>query len=60
MCARNCQNWDRMSGLTSRDGVQAGETFTGDKDLLRVWAEGLQPDADLTVSEWADRYRMLA
>jgi phage terminase large subunit GpA-like protein len=60
MSARSCRNWDRMSGLTSRDGVQTGEAFTGDQDLLRVWAEGLQPDADLTVSEWADQYRMLA
>jgi phage terminase large subunit GpA-like protein len=60
MSARSCQNWDRMSSLTSRDGVQTRETFTGDQNLLGAWAEGVTPDADLTVSEWADQYRMLA
>jgi len=27
--------------------------------LLRAWGRGLRPDADLTVSEWADAHRML-
>ncbi len=60
MCAPSLSTLARMSGLTSRDRVQAGEAFTGDKDLLRAWAEGVTPDADLTVSQWADKYRMLA
>ena len=49
-----------MSGLISSEAVLEIEDFEGDKDLLRVWAEGLEPDADLTVSQWADQYRMLA
>jgi phage terminase large subunit GpA-like protein len=28
--------------------------------LLRAWGGGLKPDPLLTVSEWADRYRMLS
>ena len=38
-------------GLTDFDG--AGE-------ILRSWCSGLRPDPDLTVSEWADRHRMLS
>ncbi len=34
-------------------------TFDGADHLLRAWGQGLQPDADLTVSEWADAHRML-
>ena len=29
-------------------------------DIARAWREGLTPDPRLTVSEWADRYRMLS
>ncbi len=35
------------------------EPFDGADQLLRAWGQGLQPDADLTVSEWADAHRML-
>ena len=35
------------------------EAFDGVDQLLRAWGQGLQPDADLTVSEWADAHRML-
>ncbi len=35
------------------------EPFDGVDQLLRAWGQGLQPDADLTVSEWADAHRML-
>ena len=35
------------------------EPFDGVDHLLRAWGQGLQPDADLTVSEWADAHRML-
>ncbi|MGN6551058.1 MAG: hypothetical protein ACTHJ3_14340, partial [Pararhizobium sp.] len=42
---------DDPSGLTYFDG--AGE-------ILRAWGSGLRPDPDLTVSEWADRHRMLS
>ena len=42
---------DDFGGLTDFDG--AGE-------ILRAWGNGLRPDPDLTVSEWADRHRMLS
>jgi len=35
------------------------EPFDGADQLLRSWGRGLRPDADLTVSEWADAHRML-
>lgn len=44
----------RMSGLNS------GETFDGEAAILRAWGRGLAPDPLLTVSEWADRYRILS
>ena len=34
--------------------------FDGAAEILRAWGAGLTPDADLTVSEWADRHRMLS
>jgi len=46
------------SGSISGDALGLG--FDGLEDLLRAWAGGLKPDPYLTVSEWADRYRMLA
>lgn len=54
------RNSDRMSGLTSADIASGIGEFDGHDDLCCAWAEGLKPDADLTVSEWADRFRMLA
>ncbi|MEN3976902.1 phage terminase large subunit family protein [Emcibacter sp. SYSU 3D8] len=38
----------------------AGAAFEGTEDVLRAWGAGLRPDADLTVSEWSDRHRMLS
>jgi phage terminase large subunit GpA-like protein len=35
------------------------DRFDGSDQLLRSWGRGLQPDADLTVSQWADAHRML-
>ncbi len=49
-----------MSGSISPETASGIGEFDGHDDLRRAWAEGLQPDADLTVSEWADQYRMLA
>ena len=46
------------SGSISGDALDLG--FDGFEDLLRAWAGGLKPDPYLTVSQWADRYRMLA
>jgi phage terminase large subunit GpA-like protein len=34
--------------------------FDGARDLLRAWSQGIRPDPDLTVSEWADRHRWLS
>ena len=34
--------------------------FDGAAEILRAWGSGLRPDPDLTVSEWADRHRMLS
>jgi len=57
-----------MSAPTSRNSPRSGSIsgdalgfgFDGLEDLIRAWASGLKPDPYLTVSEWADRYRMLA
>jgi phage terminase large subunit GpA-like protein len=34
--------------------------FDGAQDLLRTWSQGIRPDPDLTVSQWADRHRWLS
>ena len=34
--------------------------FDGAEDLLPSWCDGLLPDPALTVSEWADRHRILS
>ncbi|MET4129957.1 phage terminase large subunit family protein [Roseovarius sp. MBR-6] len=34
--------------------------FDGAEDILRVWRNGMRPDPDLTVSEWADAHRWLS
>ena len=48
-----------------RSGPTSGEDnaltdFDGAAEILRSWGRGLRPDPDLTVSEWADRHRMLS
>ena len=38
-----------------------GPEFAGtDPGIERAWRDGLTPDPLLTVSEWADRYRVLS
>jgi phage terminase large subunit GpA-like protein len=32
----------------------------GADEIERAWSDGLKPDPLLTVSEWADRYRVLS
>ena len=57
-----------MSEPTSTSSPRAGSisddgsifAFDGAEALLRAWGGGLKPDPLLTVSEWADRYRMLS
>ena len=44
------------SGPSSADPF----AFEGIDDLISAWRDGLEPDPLLTVSEWADRHRMLA
>jgi len=44
------------SGPSSADPF----AFEGLDDLVGAWRDGLEPDPLLTVSEWADRHRMLA
>ncbi|BCO30099.1 terminase [Thiohalobacter sp. COW1] len=34
--------------------------YDGVQEIERAWREGLTPDPPLTVSEWADQYRMLS
>ena len=49
------------SGPTSGEDDGDGLTdFDGAGEILRAWGSGLRPDPDLTVSEWADRHRMLS
>lgn len=44
------------SGPSSDDGFG----FDGADDLRQAWRDGLTPDPALTVSEWADRHRVLS
>lgn len=36
------------------------ESYDGAEAIGRAWRDGLKPDPLLTVSEWADRYRVLS
>ena len=47
------------SASTSPEGIDGPGPFDGAAPLLRAWGRGLRPDADLTVSQWADAHRML-
>jgi len=47
------------SGLTSGDDEGLTD-FDGAAEILRTWGAGLTPDPDLTVSQWADKHRMLS
>lgn len=47
------------SNLISDDADDIPD-FDGAAEILRAWGAGLTPDADLTVSQWADRHRMLS
>ena len=48
------------SGPTSGESGDGLTDFDGAGEILRAWGNGLRPDPDLTVSEWADRHRMLS
>ncbi|SEN79815.1 Phage terminase, large subunit GpA [Loktanella fryxellensis] len=47
------------SASTFADAIDGPSAFDGAEDLLRSWGLGIRPDADLTVSQWADAHRML-
>jgi phage terminase large subunit GpA-like protein len=55
-----------MSAVTSpsspRSGPSSGDLFAfdGAEELSQAWRDGLTPDPALTVSEWADRHRVLS
>lgn len=38
----------------------AAESFDGADEIRRAWVRGLAPDPALTVSQWADRHRILS
>lgn len=51
------------STILPRSNLISGDDafeFDGAVEILRAWGAGLTPDPDLTVSEWADRHRMLS
>src|SRR3990172_2950135 len=55
-----------MSAATSPSsqtfGSSSGDLFAfdGGEELRQAWRDGLLPDPALTVSEWADRHRVLS
>jgi len=58
MSAPNSKASPRSASIFA-DGMDGPSTFDGAEDLLRSWDLGIRPDADLTVSQWADAHRML-
>jgi phage terminase large subunit GpA-like protein len=56
MSARNSTASPR-SALVLDEQILA---FDGAQDLLHAWSQGIRPDPNLTVSEWADRHRWLS
>jgi phage terminase large subunit GpA-like protein len=52
----------RTSGSNSGEAPDRGpgQAYDGEADIIRAWARGLAPDPLLTVSEWADRHRVLS
>jgi phage terminase large subunit GpA-like protein len=51
---------DGISPNSRTSGSNSGEAYDGEADIIRAWARGLAPDPALTVSAWADRYRILS
>ena len=56
MCAATSRA-SRKSGLHLPEEIAA---FEGCAELMRCWSQGIRPDPDLTVSQWADRHRWLS
>ena len=40
--------------------MNSADTFDGAEEVRRAWMAGLAPDPSLTVSQWADRHRVLS
>jgi phage terminase large subunit GpA-like protein len=40
--------------------LSSAEAFEGEDDNRRAWLAGLAPDPSFTVSQWADRHRVLS
>ena len=59
MSAPNSKASPRSASIFA-DGMDGPSAFDGAEDLLRSWGLGIRPDADLTVSQWADAHRMLS
>ena len=51
-----------ISPGSPRSGPSSADLFSfeGAEEILRSWRDGLTPDPALTVSEWADRHRVLS
>lgn len=62
MSESSSQHWPiSKSGLVSEDQSENFDlAFDGAGDILRAWRRGLEPDPDLTVSDWADKHRWLS
>lgn len=58
MSAPNSKASPRSASIFA-EGMDGSAAFDGAEDLLRSWGLGIRPDADLTVSQWADAHRML-
>jgi len=52
----NTSSSSQRSGLGSTDA----DWYEGADEIEKAWRQGLRPDPPLTVSEWADRYRVLS
>jgi phage terminase large subunit GpA-like protein len=48
------------SSSAKAPGSGSGAGYDGEADVVSAWARGLAPDPALTVSQWADRYRILS
>lgn len=48
------------SNLGETPGSGSGAGYDGEADVIRAFSRGLAPDPALTVSEWADRHRILS
>ncbi len=50
------------SQVSRRSSVEVADPgpFEGSDKLVHSWRQGIKPDPHLTVSEWADRHRVLA